>query len=430
MRRYISLFVVMVGVIFFSGCNRQKLKYEDTYIAGQDFPYMYYGSSYEFGVNTIETEDGYYKMVNQFIYYIDKNNMQTTPLCGKADCLHDQETAEKRNECNAYTNSNDGYLYQSGEYMYYMAHDYDKENDKWKMNLYQISMDGSERNIVCTVKEQNIYLWLIHRGYVYYVTNEKGNDGKRHNALKRFAVEDNSHKVETIKVLDEIYNGQPDTLEAYGNYVYFYTLGYNEDIENDLSKNWTKTLANCWFCYNITTSEVKEIFTEQRENNDTVKIAQHIRFWQDKLLTMYSYQDGKEHEDEKVIYQYDLDGNNKKKLLTVEDSMDCFCADNNYLYVYNTWRDTVADGKEEAKMIVYDKDLKEIDQIGMPMSPYTHLAPGNNECFLANQESEDTIAIIYMDKSKIGSYQGKQMEARACYETKKVDDQAGMEITE
>ena len=24
---------------------------------------------------------------------------------------------------------------------------------------------------------------------------------------------------------------------------------------------------------------------------------------------MYSYQDGKEHEDEKVIYQYDLDGN-------------------------------------------------------------------------------------------------------------------------
>lgn len=416
MRKKVCFLLVTISILMLAGCGKEKIIYEDTYIQGQDFPYQYSGCTYEFGVSTVETEDGYYKLMNKFLYYIDKKTMKTTPLCGKTDCLHDKEKGKHLEECNAFVNSEDGYIYQYGDYMYFLSLEYNKTENAYENNLYRISMDASNREKVCKLKEKKISLWMIHRGYVYYVT-----DKDKHNALMRFSLDDSTHKAETVTVLKNVYNADPSELIAYGNYVYFYTLGFNKDIKNDLSDNWTKTMANCWVCYNIKTGEVKELFPEQVRNGETVKIVQNIRFFKDKIITEYSYMD-KKNEDGKSVYQFDLNGENKKKILELEDAMDCICADENYLYVYNSWRDSVADGKEKPQMLVYDKDLKKIDNMEMPISAYTHLSPGNKDCFLMGQEGEDTSAIVYIKKDKIGTYHGKKMEAAACYETQNNTD--------
>ena len=412
---------IMLVIIALSGCSREKIQYADTYISEQDMQYTHYQNAYGAGMNTVETEKGYYKLVNKFLYFIDKETMSTVPLCDKAECLHDQETPEKKQNCDAYTGSDEnGQLFYDGTFLYVLRDVYDKEKNRYVKELWHISMDGTTKDRVYTFPEgEEIFRWILHRGTVYYVTEEEGENEKLHKVWKCFSLKD-TKSVKTIDVFNDIYNGDVQTLQAYGNYVYLYILGFNEDIESDLTQKWTTTMENHWVCYNIVTGETKELFADQKEDGKTIKIIQSIHFWKDKLLAKYVYMDEKAQKSEEIgqIYQYQLDGSQKEKLLKAEDQYDKFCTDENYLYVYNFWRKSVDAGKEKPKMTVYDKQGNQVDEMEMPMNAYADMEGGSSDCFLWDMQTEEKMAIVYIDKSKIGTYQGKKMEAVGCYEAK------------
>lgn len=414
------------------GCNKQKIVYEDRYILGQDFQYMYYDEA-RFGIYTIETEEGYYKLLNSMIYYIEKDTMSVVPLCSKPNCLHDKDTKKKRKECNAYIDSDftGGFLGYYGNHLYALCEEFDEDERTYYYAIYQITMDGVTKNKVYTIKEEDelsISQWMVHRGYFYYAADQKGEDEKHHITIWRINLEKPSNS-EEVCAMTKIYNGNVQYLGAYGNYVYFYNDGFNKDLTSYLTDDWLNIYENVWYCYNIVTGEVKELFQEQKENGTMVKIVQDINFWQDKLIIEYfpmSALDGKKtnNKEDCQVWQCDLNGENCKKLMVVGDVYDKVCAGENYIYVYNFWRKTLDSGEEKPKITVYDKEMKLVDEMEIEVNYTTDLTPGNDKYSFFDQvdEEESVVRIGYIDKSDLGDYKGKKIDIHLLYEAKFVDE--------
>lgn len=422
MRQKIIFFICILSICsVLSGCKEEKIRYEDIYIQGQDFQYMYFGNTYENGISMAETEDGYYKLLDNYIYYIEKETMKAVPLCGKTDCLHEKETVTHKKDCNAYIESEDGYVNLYKDQLYVRTTVYDQEEQTNYSEFYAISLDGSQRNKVCQVKEDNIQLWMIHRGKIYYAVDEKGTNDKQNIALKALDLK-KPNKSETLFVLDDVFSGTAQDLVAYGNYVYLYVEGFNEDI-SDLDEmeeeNWAEKYENRWTCYHINTGKIMELFEEQKQNGTTKKIVQKIVFWQDSLF--YTYYD-LEQEEKEPIYKCKLDGTGKQEWMQLEDTMDCFTADSNYFYVYNTWRDAVAKKKEKPAMWVYDKNGKQVDEFEINASPYLHFAPGSEKYFWVTNAEETQDSLVYIEKENIGSLHGKKIEATLCYSMERKEE--------
>lgn len=420
-KRYLVILCAYICCLFI-GCGKEKISYENTYVAGQDFQYMYYGATYEFGLTTAETEEGYYKLMENYILYTDKETMKTVPLCGKTDCLHEKETdPSKKENCNAYVDTKDGFLYLCQNKLYTMK-EVVEEDQNQKMviyfELYEISLDGSKRNKVCTLKEDNVELWLIHRGKMYFDAKQQGKDEKMHPVLK--SVDLKSGKIEEITFLEDLYEGCVEEFQAYGNYVYVYIFGLNREVDRETEdaedpKDWADAQVDRWLAINIQTGEVKELFAEAFKKEK--KYPQSICFWQDHLY--YDYTDANWQTRKKsTVYKCDLEGEQEEEWMTI-DSHYKYTADEEYFYLYNTWKDSVAEGKETPTIWVYDKQGKEIDTYVIPeANPYSNLTPGSKDKFWLTAGSEDGTfrALAYQEKGKMGMHKGEALQMQICYE--------------
>lgn len=415
-KRYFIMLCICVCCLL-TGCEKEKISYENTYVAGQDFQYMYYGSAYEFGLTMAETEEGYYKLMENYILYTDKETMKTVPLCGKTDCLHEKETDPKKKEnCNAYVDTKDGFLYLCQNKLYTMKKVYEEDQNQTTaiyFELYEISLDGSKRNKVCTLKEDNVELWLIHRGKMYFDAKQQGKDEKMHPVLK--SVDLKSGKIEEIIFLEDLYDGMVQDFQAYGNYVYVYISGLNREVEEtEEAEDWADAQVDRWLAIHIQTGEVKELFAEAFQKEK--KYPQFICFWQDHLY--YDYTDANWKTRKKsTVYKCDLEGEQEEEWMTI-DSHYKYTADEEYFYLYNTWKDSVAEGKEEAMAWVYDKQGKEIDTYAMPNAgPHSNLTPGSKDKFWGTGINEDgtEAALIYEEKGKMGTHKGEPLKMQICY---------------
>ncbi len=124
-------------------------------------------------------KEGYYFTKDEFLYFIDKDTLQTVPLCNKPDCEHNIECPD----CNAYLPV-EQYLTYFGLY-YYNSNIYilgtDGELNSKSLYLYEISKDGKERNKKCkivdfgsSVDDMKIQ-FIVHKGigYISYGTDKK-----------------------------------------------------------------------------------------------------------------------------------------------------------------------------------------------------------------------------------------------------------------
>ena len=114
----------------------------------------------------IETGSCYYCMLNDKVYFSEKDQPEFFLLCSKPNCTHNGS------DCNAYADSglgySDGYLY--GAVLF-----------GGDPHLFQMSLDGSERRRIATIEMPvnpagtagGAYEIYFHDGYAYYsVTNE------------------------------------------------------------------------------------------------------------------------------------------------------------------------------------------------------------------------------------------------------------------
>ena len=420
----LCLLCILSICVLFNGCGKNKIQYKDTYVPGQDFQYMYSGQTYEFGLSMAETDDAYYKLLDDYIYYVDKKSMKAVPLCGKSDCMHEKENSSHRTNCNAYIRAEDGYMNLYKDNLYVRTMEYDKEEQIYYSVFYAISLDGSRRNKVCEIKKDTIGFWMIHRGRLYYTVKDKNEQI----SLKAIDLKKKASP-KTVYCAKDIFNSDPAELLAYGNNIYLYIGGYSkkldflsDDNDDDVSakerkqqkQEMWKNYENKWICYNITNQKVTELFSKQKGKDGVTRfIVQRIAFWQDKLYFMYSDLEKKKDD---VICESNLDGSNEKKWKDIDVDKDAiFTTDTDYLYIYDTWSEAVEKGKKTPTMWVYDKNKNLVDTCKLPVGFCASLPPGSKQYFWYTGSGDTKDALVYMDKSKIGSLKGKKLQLDTCY---------------
>lgn len=421
------LLCILSICVLFNGCGKDKIQYKDTYVSGQDFQYMYSGKTYEFGLSMAETDDAYYKLLDDYIYYVDKKSMKAVPLCGKSDCMHEKESSSHRTNCNAYIRSEDGYMNLYKDNLYVRTTERDEEEQIDYSVFYAISLDGSKRNKVCEIKKDTIGFWLIHRGKLYYTVKDKNEQV----SLKAIDLKKKTSP-KTVYCEKNIFNSDPEELLAYGNNIYLYIGGFSKKLDflsndndegDDVSikekkqqeQEMWQNYENKWICYNITNQKATELFSKQKDKDGVTRfIVQRIAFRQDKLYFMYSDLEKKKDD---VICESNLDGSNEKKWKDIDVNKNAiFTIDTDYLYIYDTWSEAVEKGKKTPTMWVYDKNKKLVDTCKLPVGFCASLPPGSKQYFWYTESGDTKDALVYMDKSKIGSLKGKMLKLDTCYD--------------
>ena len=92
MRRYQNLkkilFILCMLVLFLTACGSDQVAMEsEEFNLETDFQSEYYDWTTE-PHPIVEVENGYYMLVGYYLYYVDKETMEYTPLCNKPNCLH------------------------------------------------------------------------------------------------------------------------------------------------------------------------------------------------------------------------------------------------------------------------------------------------------------------------------------------------------
>ena len=184
-------------------------------------------------VNMCESEDSCYYLYNNFIYVIDKKSHKATVLCNKSDCLHDRESNYIK--CSGYFSCSgakvlryyDGNLYVSGN-----EERRDKDgNLHFYSQIYRVSSDGANRELVYETDEMEIFNFKTHRGYIYITASkydEEGNSGSNSANLYRLPIDGQNAQRLKVKYYDKRRDFSDKNSEGFsvsrqhifGNYMY------------------------------------------------------------------------------------------------------------------------------------------------------------------------------------------------------------------
>ena len=440
MKRIILILTVMAAfVLTVSGCGKQDLG--DVYHEGSDYQYKY--SNLASGDMIVQKgKSGYFFVSGQYIYYMDSQTKQVKPLCSKADCLHDRETdREKRASCNALLSETDNYFkiaYCDG-YLYSLnqnSFEYDESSGKCYQCLVRMKEDGSKR--------ENIYRWdadevlvsdfCIHRGVMYYTEesltidrDSTGENGVNHHyTVKKMDLSKTRKTPETIYTPDK--NIDLNTIShymAYGNHVFFQMFGATtKDADIITEENFGDYLYMHIMNYDIKTGEFTDVtFPGMTQSY----YASSITFWKDKLL-VEGMQYGEKMDYKTNVYIENLDGSSPELFMEDIPQGEMILSDGKYLYLDN---ETLIRYKMEKEQVVkvYDENKELIDTICSPYPAHTNFFPGAEDVtyyiFYKDKHGNENIGcepafydddtdsdgavleIKEWDKSKIGTYQGK-----------------------
>ena len=419
----------MLLVCFFSSCSSREEEFlKDTYIEGQDYQYMFTESDLD--ANFVARGDkGYYTCIHHFILYFDPETKTATPLCNWVDCLHDKEENEElRKKCNAYV----GFTWDGHEnqILYYNGALYmlNRSKEDAHGELIRFSTDGSGRTVARTFEDGSISYWIIHRGYMYFISNfynitdEEGGVVNYKNSFFRCSINNTKEETELIYEPEEgLSEGEALTPQAYGNHIYFFQRGFTKEIKKGV--NYREFLAWKTFQYDIRTKEISEIMVDDQKDNPYAYVSCGsgcICFVDDKMI--FAACDVREEEVKLNYgigtqwYMADLDGSNQKKILNTEYKYNKVYCDGNYIYEDTQCAEEALSlqaeekGEEyklDQKYYIYDKDMKLVDTMRFPFDHIVNVAVGDEKFQFWLLGDEKAGALAYTDKNQVGTFKGE-----------------------
>lgn len=304
------IFTLLLSIICLSGCSSKK-EFGEEYNPDTDYQYTYV-DTFDNHRQVQSGNGGKYIWYNNFIYFLNEETGSLSPLCAKANCMHDQETdTDKLKECNANAQeSENSYSFIS----YYDGNVYFVQND----TLYRISQDGSKKDAIFLTEDgANIEAWLIHRGVLYYNTQEyySINNEKIGTRVILKAIKLGSHMSE--KNAEIVYQSDEGIsvltfagLRAYKSNLYFKIIANDNNKKRDgTTEGWIKALSVPYFCYNIGTKEIYEV--KCPEGYGEYANISDVFFMEDKVL-IEIYDATKDGEYKLPVFSADYDMKNMK----------------------------------------------------------------------------------------------------------------------
>lgn len=293
----------LILFVFLCGCNHKiSINNSDTYTFNQDSQenFIRYGSQLYFAngekaIYFLNTDNG-------FLYVIDKVTHTCQPLCNKSDCLHDKEISlAKKQKCTAFLNSFFTSLvcYEDNIYFQAVEDKFDKDGVRYELNeICRISLDGTNRKVVYSTRDNVIWNFKIHRGYIYYEGSKKdkeGNASGSNTALYKVSV-----------------NGEGETKELLPYYEY--------GVQNGMSVNDTRFYGNSvflWITKAESAKEVSYLINYDLKTDKWQNLSDKLEVNINSMFTVYNgkiiFANGSR------VYECDFNGENQNETLDCEN---------------------------------------------------------------------------------------------------------------
>lgn len=366
------IFTVSLSILL-SGCSQSKLQINtnqmsDNYILNED--HQNYLESYS---NMAETNNGYYFINNNLLYFFDKESLETIIVCNKLNCEHNNDS------CTAYFSIFSFYPLQLAYYdnaLYVVGWESEGANIHHNY-IYQISLDSFKRKKAAFLYNSNgvdSMAFILHRGYVYFTY---GNSTMKESKKTLYRAKLGNIKNNTIETVFEFTAIGSDIfgLSAYGNNVFFTTASYDDEKGNGYNTSLNSI--------DIHTSETQIIL----ENNQ------------------YSY-----FADEQYIY-YEKDKNtvNIIHLNTKEEFPFCkidgpcyISADDNYLYFDNQQARYIDESIADRLITVVDKKTGNVIASVSPKNKNDECLFGGNDFIFFKEITNKGLQKYYsIDKTRL-----------------------------
>ena len=139
-RKFLAALLAALLTLSLAACDKDDpgVNIPTTQTGGNDFQ----KNLHQFDrVSFLETNTGYY-FTNGNLYYIDKETMTATIVCGKPDCNHTDDSI-----CNARINAD--YFLTGGETLYYVG--FVNRSDEPKL-VHSVKTDATDRQTVQELK--------------------------------------------------------------------------------------------------------------------------------------------------------------------------------------------------------------------------------------------------------------------------------------
>ena len=395
----VAIMVAVVLCVFGSKCVKMS---SNTYVEGQDHPYMYQSIL----MNTtsyVKGKEEYFFIRGKYLYRFDPKTKKVSSMCTQEDCKHARQPDEyKYDTCNAnvvgdsITNLNVGY---HDGYVYYIA--YHNKGSYYSLN--RVKEDGSEGELVKRWDKENLdpWRWIIHRGYLYYLESQYETVDKQsvmHYYIKRISLQETKQE-ETVfyEKLSGRERSRVYSLQAYGNGIYFV------NYETDGDSNYSSTTL---YRYDLRTKNVEEI-SVPKEYGDRYVI--NITFLEDQLYMVVGAMPNAVGGGDKFLVA-DLDGSNIRALpIKQEGSLH---ADEKYLYVFSLRR-----MENESILVfldIYDVEGMFVDHVCLDYSlwDFEQTSIGGEDGILLIDPVDERKAwdIYWIDKKDINNWKGHTLQ--------------------
>ncbi len=362
----ICLIVLSVFLTLLTGCSDEEkninTKQESvSYVENEDFQ-NFLGDYY----NIVKVKNGYYFFTGMNLYYFDTETKESYPVCSKPNCNH-------KGSCTSYFSIFNYYPFELSYYnnsLYVLG--WEEEGNNLRHNyIYEVSLDNYKRKKAAYLFDGTAstgsVVFIIHRGYVYYLKAGSGNLEETTDYLYRVKLGNTNEKEEAEKIykfsgIGASVNG----LKASGN-----NIIVSNDCYGDTEGNHFETSYNL---INIHSLETKKIAGKE---------------------AYYLFVD-----ENNIYYENGTDTVNCINLDTKEENFFCeidgpayISADSNYIYFDNIQSVYIEKTKEQdRKILVYDKTGKYITEI-TPKNPKDDCYFGGDDVMIFKEViSGETIA--------------------------------------
>lgn len=384
--------------VVITGCSTKQQSYEvykyNHSIYNPETDYQYYLHQQMYNQRITETDNGYYMINGNYIYYIDKATMEPILLDNNPnnDCSPVSAKHQVSN-CNAYIELGGaeyrGLITYYKDELYIVAGGISTEKDTFgeiKYELIKMKKDGSSRK---TLKEFD-YIpksIAIHRDTVYF--NSIGQNDKD------ITVE------QVVSVPLDAPNSEPKVL---------YTVEYNDLHLNDIipygtNVYFTESGRNMYRTvqYNIELEKAEILFKDHVGN---ITIDSRIG---DKMFFANFTGDARDKRSWKK-YESNMDGEEISELPLHLNTLSHVYTDSNYLYqapvlwyTHNEdFEDIFSSIKDE--LLIYDWSYKQVYKVQIPYETRSYgFVNGNDQHIFLRTENSETEKIYYLDKSEISS---------------------------
>lgn len=358
-RKFIGLLLAfsMTFLLTFSSCSNEggsSAKLSSSSMP--DFQYMFKLLGAQ--TPTQKSDNGYYNVVSDHIVFTDEKTLKSTPLCNKTDCLHTSEFPDCNAKIENMQNCTDNFqIYDNS--IYYLSFVVTDDITEEENKLIRISLDGSKRDDIITLKSKFISDWFLYDGYFYYQsmisTDNSDSESKSGNFYRINLSNNTEEEFIDFSKISGIYDAEGSLRNVYDGYMYVTLSGYKnkddyEKITNgkdlDTVDSYTTKIAR----FNLTDGKCQII---DPYKND----YEFVGFSDGKLV-------GTIIDDKKTqICISNLDGTEPDIVTETNSKYQIFC-DDSYLYVYNQ---SVVDENDDVKKIyVYDKNGNKKSEVTVP----------------------------------------------------------------